>query len=67
MRRFKSEEKLLGPNEQAAVDYVLSLLAQHESIVGALRAELESERNRVNIYVNNNGIRQDNERLRAEL
>ncbi len=27
MRRFKSEEKLLGPNEQAAVDYVLSLLA----------------------------------------
>ena len=39
MRRFKSEEKLLGPNEQAAVDYVLSLLAQHESIVGALRAE----------------------------
>ncbi|WP_204273149.1 hypothetical protein, partial [Stenotrophomonas maltophilia] len=23
MRRFKSEEKLLGPNEQAAVDYVL--------------------------------------------
>ncbi|WP_240440066.1 hypothetical protein [Pseudomonas aeruginosa] len=67
MRRFKSEEKLLGPNEQAAVDYVLPLLAQHESIVGALRAELESERNRVNIYVNNNGIRQDNERLRAEL
>ncbi|HGM7550507.1 TPA: hypothetical protein ACXI3H_005401 [Pseudomonas aeruginosa] len=42
-------------------------VAQHESIVGALRAELESERNRVNIYVNNNGIRQDNERLRAEL
>lgn len=39
MRRFKSEEKLLGPNEQAAVDYVLSLLAQHERIVGALRAE----------------------------
>lgn len=41
MRRFKSEEKLLGPNEQAAVDYVLSLLAQHERIVGALRAEVE--------------------------
>lgn len=39
MRRFKSEEKLLGPNEQAAVDYVLSLIAQHERIVGALRAE----------------------------
>ncbi|MDP5916611.1 hypothetical protein P3863_05925 [Pseudomonas aeruginosa] len=39
MRRFKSEEKLLGPNEQAAVDYVLSLLAQHDCIVGALRAE----------------------------
>ncbi|MFG8636777.1 hypothetical protein ACEPT5_05920 [Pseudomonas aeruginosa] len=39
MRRFKSEEKLLGPNEQAAVDYVLSLLAQHDRIVGALRAE----------------------------
>lgn len=39
MRRFKSEEKLLGPNEQAAVDYVLSLLAQHERIAGALREE----------------------------
>ncbi|HHQ2908901.1 TPA: hypothetical protein ACSPPP_001393 [Pseudomonas aeruginosa] len=35
MRRFKSEEKLLGPNEQAAVDYVLSLIAQHERIVEA--------------------------------
>ncbi|HGM6557063.1 hypothetical protein NJC11_18005 [Pseudomonas aeruginosa] len=67
MRRFKSEEKLLGPNEQAAVDYVLSLLAQHDRIVGALRDELEAERKRVNIYVNNNTIRQDNERLRAEL
>ncbi|MEC6384341.1 hypothetical protein [Pseudomonas aeruginosa] len=41
MRRFKSEEKLLGPNEQAAVDYVLSLLAQHDRIVGALRADNE--------------------------
>ncbi len=40
MRRFKSEEKLLGPNEQAAVDYVLSLIAQHERIVGVLRAEI---------------------------
>ncbi|MDI2703204.1 hypothetical protein QJ517_06030 [Pseudomonas aeruginosa] len=39
MRRFKSEEKLLGPNEQAAVDYVLSLLAQHDRIVGELRAK----------------------------
>lgn len=27
MRRFKSEEKMLGPNEQAAIDYVLELLA----------------------------------------
>jgi len=26
MERFKKEEKLLGPNEQAAVDYVLALL-----------------------------------------
>ncbi|MCO2282477.1 hypothetical protein FA265_20160 [Pseudomonas aeruginosa] len=39
MRRFKAEEKMLGPNEQAAVDYVLSLIAQHERIVGALRFE----------------------------
>ncbi len=38
MRRFKAEEKMLGPNEQAAVDYVLSLIAQHERIVGALTA-----------------------------
>ncbi|WP_229997979.1 hypothetical protein [Pseudomonas aeruginosa] len=42
MRRFKSEEKLLGPNEQAAVDYVLSLLAQHDRIVGELRADRDS-------------------------
>lgn len=28
MRRFKKEEKLLGPNEQAAVDYVIALLEQ---------------------------------------
>ncbi|MCC0438394.1 hypothetical protein [Pseudomonas aeruginosa] len=42
MRRFKSEEKLLGPNEQAAVDYVLSLLAQHDRIVGALRTDRDS-------------------------
>ncbi|HCF5347593.1 TPA: hypothetical protein NIG64_001787 [Pseudomonas aeruginosa] len=41
MRRFKSEEKLLGPNEQAAVDYVLSLLAQHDRIVGPLRYKAE--------------------------
>ncbi|HHM0555282.1 TPA: hypothetical protein ACRDQR_000602 [Pseudomonas aeruginosa] len=41
MRRFKSEEKLLGPNEQAAVDYMLSLLAQHERIVGPLRYKAE--------------------------
>ncbi|HCE9202198.1 TPA: hypothetical protein ACQGUU_005949 [Pseudomonas aeruginosa] len=41
MRRFKAEEKMLGPNEQAAVDYVLSLIAQHERIVGALRARNE--------------------------
>lgn len=27
MRRFKSEEKMLGPNEQAAIDYVLGLLS----------------------------------------
>ncbi|WP_221885594.1 hypothetical protein [Pseudomonas aeruginosa] len=41
MRRFKCEEKLLGPNEQAAVDYVLSLLAQHDRIVGPLRYKAE--------------------------
>ncbi|WP_225037712.1 hypothetical protein [Pseudomonas aeruginosa] len=46
MRRFKSEEKLLGPNEQAAVDYVLSLIAQHERIVGALRAKLQAAEGR---------------------
>jgi hypothetical protein len=26
MRRFKSEEKLLGPNEQAALDFVIEML-----------------------------------------
>lgn len=28
MRRFKREEKLLGPNEQAAIDYIIALLEQ---------------------------------------
>lgn len=28
MRRFKHEEKLLGPNEQSAVDYVIAMLEQ---------------------------------------
>ncbi len=51
MRRFKSEEKLLGPIEQAAVDYVLSLLAQHDRIVGALRAEITQLRQHKNDYM----------------
>ncbi|MFG9443479.1 hypothetical protein ACEP3I_22155 [Pseudomonas aeruginosa] len=51
MRRFKSEEKLLGPNEQAAVDYVLSLLAQHDRIVGALRAVIAQLRQHKNDYM----------------
>ncbi|RIZ44654.1 hypothetical protein AXX04_13545 [Pseudomonas aeruginosa] len=51
MRRFKSEEKLLGPNEQAAVDYVLSLIAQHERIVGALRAVIAQLRQHKNDYM----------------
>ncbi|OWO90366.1 hypothetical protein B5C27_01625 [Pseudomonas aeruginosa] len=45
----------------------LTTVAECDRIVGALRDELEAERKRVNIYVNNNRIRQDNERLRAEL
>lgn len=28
MRRFKHEEKMLGPNEQAALDYVIAMLEQ---------------------------------------
>lgn len=31
MRRFRSEEKLLGPNEQSAVDYVIALLEQSQA------------------------------------
>lgn len=31
MRRFKKEEKLLGPNEQAAVDYVIAMLEQPQA------------------------------------
>lgn len=27
MKRFKSDEKMLGPNEQAAIDFVLAMLA----------------------------------------
>ncbi|EPK5825211.1 hypothetical protein L4Z93_005370 [Pseudomonas aeruginosa] len=44
----------------------LGRMIDFDRIVGALRDELEAERKRVNIYVNNNRIRQDNERLRAE-
>jgi hypothetical protein len=28
MRRFKHEEKMLGPNEQAALDYVINMLEE---------------------------------------
>lgn len=31
MRRFKKEEKLLGPNEQAALDYGIALLEQPQA------------------------------------
>ncbi|WP_249412011.1 hypothetical protein [Pseudomonas aeruginosa] len=51
MRRFKAEEKMLGPNEQAAVDYVLSLIAQHERIVGELRAVIAQLRQHKNDYM----------------
>lgn len=39
MERFKREEKLLGPNEQAAVDYVIAMLAAQPA-----RPPIEAER-----------------------
>ena len=33
MRRFKREEKLLGPNEQTAIDYVIALLEQPSQVL----------------------------------
>ncbi|TKD50182.1 Lar family restriction alleviation protein [Sphingomonas baiyangensis] len=32
--RFKREEKLLGPNEQWAIDYIMAILALHPPAVG---------------------------------
>ncbi len=49
IRRFKHEEKLLGPNEQAALDYVLALLAATAPVgrvvagVGQLYGELPED------------------------
>lgn len=42
MRRFKREEKLLGPNEQAAVDYVITLLEQPSQAGGLSDAEINA-------------------------
>ena len=40
MERFKREEKLLGPNEQAALDFVISMLEkQAEPVVGRINPE----------------------------
>ena len=42
MERFKREEKLLGPNEQAALDFVISMLEkQSEPVVGQMNPETE--------------------------
>lgn len=38
MRRFKHEEKLLGPNEQAAIDYVLAMLVAQSAPAGEREA-----------------------------
>jgi hypothetical protein len=40
MERFKRAEKLLGPNEQAAVDYVLALLQSPALPVGEMTADM---------------------------
>ena len=42
MRRFKHEEKLLGPNEQAAIDYVIALLAKPSQARELSNAEIEA-------------------------
>ncbi len=42
MERFKREEKMLGPNEQAALDFVISMLEkQAEPVVGQMNPETE--------------------------
>lgn len=50
MHRFKREEKLLGPNEQAAVDYVIAMLEQ-PSAPSLPPIESEQEMNRFYIPV----------------
>ena len=49
MERFKREEKLLGPNEQAALDFVISMLEQQAEPVEPV-AYFGSA------YVNENGV-----------
>ena len=44
MERFKNEEKLLGPHEQSAVDYVIAMLQQAQPERAPLSdAEIEQE------------------------
>ena len=43
MRRFLKEEKLLGPNEQAALHYVISQLAATQPAAQGLEADLTDE------------------------
>jgi hypothetical protein len=41
MRRFKKEEKLLGPNEQKAIDYVLAMLEADAQELEATERQVE--------------------------
>ena len=41
IKRFKHEEKMLGPNEQAACDFVLAMLATTRATEGAEMKESE--------------------------
>ena len=49
MRRFKKEEKLLGPNEQAAIDFVISKLETMEPDWYLLEAARSSLREHMTI------------------
>lgn len=52
MERFKKEEKLLGPNEQAAVDFVLEMLAQQGEQQPVGSVDYGCEPHRINWEIN---------------
>lgn len=55
LRRFKSDEKMLGPNEQAALDFAISALTRPTQVDVSIRPFTEEERENARASIRNSG------------